>query len=185
MTRVTLPSRPMRMKALGAKLAAAAAADGSVGNTTLSSSPPPAAALAARNVRRESLPGGMAREVQRSMNMAASLTVGAGGLRRLLDGVANPHIGAAATDVAGHGVVDVGVGRLRLVDQERRRRHDLAGLAVAALHDLEIEPCLLDLAAFRRLADRLDRRDRGGPDAVDRRDAGARGGAVDMHGAGT
>src|SRR5689334_13337058 len=100
MTRATLPSRPIRMNALGANSAsAAAAAAGSLGSATLSSSPPPAAALAARNVRRERLRGGMAREVKRSTNMGGPLAVGSGGLRRLLDGLTDPHVGAAAADI--------------------------------------------------------------------------------------
>jgi hypothetical protein len=54
MIRVTCPSRPMRTKALGAKVPASAAlASVSVGRWTLSSSPPPAAAPAAKNARRE------------------------------------------------------------------------------------------------------------------------------------
>src|SRR5437879_6293459 len=39
---------------------------------------------------------------------------------------------------------------------QRRGRHDLARLAVAALHDLEVQPCPLHLLAGRRLPDRLD-----------------------------
>jgi hypothetical protein len=39
--------------------------------------------------------------------------------------------------------VDVGVGRLRLLLEQSRRRHDLAGLAVAALRHIERQPCLL------------------------------------------
>src|SRR4051812_22980858 len=66
--------------------------------------------------------------------MAPSLRPAAGGLatgshvNRFADALA----GAAATDV-GHRLVDVLVGRVRLLLQQRRRRHDLAGLAVAAL----------------------------------------------------
>ena len=49
-------------------------------------------------------------------------------------------IGRAAADVAAHGVVDVGVGRLRVLLEQRRRRHDLAGLAIAALRHLQLDP---------------------------------------------
>src|SRR5689334_7767388 len=52
-------------------------------------------------------------------------------------------IGAAAADV-GHGVVDVLIGRFRLLLQERRRGHDLPRLAVTALRDVECRPGLLD-----------------------------------------
>src|SRR6266550_4530751 len=68
--------------------------------------------------------------------------------------------------------------------EERRSGHDLARLAVAALNDLAVEPGLLDLGARRCRADRLDRRDLGSADAVDRSNAGTGGDAVDMHGAG-
>src|SRR5262249_24554736 len=105
-------------------------------------------------------------------------------LRGLLDRFTNAHIGAAATDIAGHRRVDVGIGGRRVAREQRRRGHDLAGLAVAALHDLAIEPGLLDPGARRGRADRFDRRDRGAADAIDRSDAGADGDAVKMHGAG-
>jgi hypothetical protein len=48
------------------------------------------------------------------------------------------------------------------------------------LRDLAIEPSLLDFLPGRRLTDRLNRRDFGVPDAVDRRDAGTDGRALDM-----
>src|SRR6266404_4795269 len=51
-------------------------------------------------------------------------------------------IGAAAADV-GHRLVDVLVGRLRVLLQQRGRRHDLSRLAVAALRHVERRPCLL------------------------------------------
>src|SRR5499426_1574029 len=54
----------------------------------------------------------------------------------------DPLVGAATTDV-GHGVVDVLVGRLRLALEERRRGHDLPGLAVTALRHVELRPRLL------------------------------------------
>jgi len=41
----------------------------------------------------------------------------------------------AAADVAAERVVDVGVGRPGLLRQQRRRAHEHAGLAVAALRD--------------------------------------------------
>ena len=48
-------------------------------------------------------------------------------------------VGAAAADV-GHQRVDVAVGRLRLLLQQRHRRHDLPGLAVAALRHVVLDP---------------------------------------------
>src|SRR5215831_1255448 len=99
----------------------------------------------------------------------------------MLNCFANADIGPAATDVAEHGVVDVGVGRMRVAGKECRGRHDLARLAIAALHYFAVEPRLLNLSAGRRCADRLDRRDFGGADALDRGDTRAGGSAVDMY----
>src|SRR5262249_53003343 len=104
-------------------------------------------------------------------------------LRGLLDRFANAQIGPATTDVAGHRAVDVGIGRTRGAGEQRRRRHDLARLAVATLHDLAVEPRLLDLGAHRCRADRLDGSDIGRSDAVERSNAGTDGGAVLMHSA--
>src|SRR5258705_12967706 len=73
---------------------------------------------------------------------------------------------------------------MRVARKQRRSGHDLAGLAVPALHDLSVDPGLLDPGARGCRADRLDRRDRGGADAVDRGDTGTHCNAVDMHGAG-
>src|SRR5882757_2323600 len=169
MVRTTCPSPSMRMKALGAKPSAAWASPFANGRPRLSIRPPPVAAPACKKVRRE------------RAFMSASLPAR---LRGLLDRFANADIGAAAANVAGHRVVDIGIGRTWVARDERRSRHDLAGLAVAALHDLPVEPGLLDLGARRRRADRLDRRDRGGADALDWGDTGPDGGAVHMHRAG-
>src|SRR5213075_1533087 len=48
--------------------------------------------------------------------------------------------GSAAANVAGHRIVDVGVARLRLGGEQRARRHDLTGLAVAALRHVQRKP---------------------------------------------
>src|SRR5437899_3425628 len=63
-------------------------------------------------------------------------------LRRGVNGLAHLLERAAAADV-GDPRVDVGIGRLRLVLQERRHRHDHPGLAVAALGHLVVDPRLL------------------------------------------
>src|SRR5262249_39202827 len=57
-------------------------------------------------------------------------------------GGADALVGATATDI-GHRGVDVGVGRLRLLLEQRRRRHDLAGLAVAPFRHVDLQPRLL------------------------------------------
>src|ERR1700688_1909050 len=72
---------------------------------------------------------------------------------RLLYRFANTYVRAAPANVSRHGGADIrviGVGRRR---QERRRRHDLARLTVAALHNLEFEPCSLHSDADLSLAD--------------------------------
>src|SRR2546425_12733271 len=74
-------------------------------------------------------------------------------LFRSLDGLADAWIGSAAADVPGHRLVDVGVRGRGDLRQQRCRRHDLTGLAVAALPDLEVEPGVLDLLAHRRRAE--------------------------------
>src|ERR1700755_3497228 len=101
----------------------------------------------------------------------------------LFDRGPDPHIGAATADIAGHRHIDVRIARLRMRGKQRSGRHDLAGLAVAALHDVEIEPCLLDLAARGRVADRFDCRDLACADGCDRRYARAHRLAIEMDGA--
>ena len=61
-----------------------------------------------------------------------------------MDGFANLLVGAAAADVAAHGFIDVGIGGVRLFRQQRRSRHDLPGLAVAALRNVDFDPRLLN-----------------------------------------
>src|SRR5260370_17046332 len=51
-------------------------------------------------------------------------------------------IGAAPADI-GHRFVDVLVGRFRRSFEQRRRRHDLTGLAIAALRDVDRRPRFL------------------------------------------
>src|SRR3954463_11281941 len=104
--------------------------------------------------------------------------------RGLLNGSTDPLIGATSADIARHGGVDFVIRRLRRVLQQRRRRHDLAGLAVGARYQLLLQPRLLQGRALRRLADRLDRCDRTIADVVDRSLAGADRSSVEMHGAG-
>ena len=100
------------------------------------SRPPPAAAPATRNSRRDQV-------------MSGPLCADGRGSGGLPDGGADAGVGAAAADVARHGVVDVAVGGMRVGGEERRRGHDLARLAVAALHHVEVEPGLLDLLRRR------------------------------------
>ena len=114
--------------------------------------------------------------------------MGAGGRlmpvpRRALDGRADALIRAAPADVAGHRLVDLGVGRARLLGEERRRLHDLAGLAVAALRDVGRDPRALHRMALAG-AEALDRDDLASGERAHRRLARADGLAVHVHGAG-
>src|SRR5262245_27868047 len=87
-------------------------------------------------------------------------------LGRAMDRFPHAVIGAAAARVRDIRV-DVGVGRMRDLREQRERAHDHAGLAVAALRRVELLPRDLNrMAAVARDAlDRLDRfadRERGG-----------------------
>src|SRR5215470_10853135 len=93
-------------------------------------SPPPTRAELFRNSRREAL-----MEV-----IAASSRLGR--LRGGVDRRADPGVGAAATDV-GHRRIDVAIGGLRVLPQQRNCGHDLARLTISALRDFMIDPSLL------------------------------------------
>jgi hypothetical protein len=69
----------------------------------------------------------------------------------LFDCFTNTDVGPAATDVAGHRIVAIGIARLWVAGQQRGCRHDLAGLTIATLNDFEIEPRLFDLLTCWRL----------------------------------
>src|SRR5882762_9923110 len=99
---------------------------------------------------------------------------------RAVNGGPNTLIGATPADIAAHRGVDVGIAGLRRVGEQRRCRHDLAGLAIAALDDFELEPRLPQRLPYRRLADCLNRSDGLIADGVDPRDTRARRHAVDM-----
>src|SRR5678815_555290 len=60
--------------------------------------------------------------------------------RRGVNRFADARIGAAPADVAVHRGINVGVGRVRLLLEQRRGRHQLAGLTVAALRDVVLDP---------------------------------------------
>ena len=60
--------------------------------------------------------------------------------RRRVHRPANRLIGSAAAQVAVHGFVDIGVGGIRSLGEQRRRGHDLTGLAVAALRHVLFDP---------------------------------------------
>src|SRR6516165_12112675 len=114
--------------------------------------------------------------------MARSLRLRA--RRRLLDGGSDAHVSAATADVSGHRSVDVGIVGVWRRSKQRGRRHDLPGLAVAALNDFEIEPGLLHLGARRGRADAFDGGDGAVLQCAYRKNAGTHRLAIDMHGAG-
>src|ERR1051325_10241952 len=59
----------------------------------------------------------------------------------------------AAADAIAHRLVDIGVAGVRGLSQQRRRGHDLPGLAVAALRHVLFDPRTLDgMRALRREA---------------------------------
>src|SRR5712691_2089912 len=92
-------------------------------------------------------------------------------VRRVLDSLADSHISAATTDVPRHRGIDIAIGRVGPGGEQCRRGHDLAGLAIAALRHLELDPGLLDLSADRCGTDGLDRGDALAGRGSDRRDA--------------
>jgi hypothetical protein len=69
---------------------------------------------------------------------------------------ADADVAAAAADVASHGGIDVSVAGVGILGQQSRGGHDLAGLAVAALHDLKFAPGVLDALAGRGIANCFD-----------------------------
>ena len=101
-----------------------------------------------------------------------------------MDGLADAQVRAAAAEVAGHGGVDVGVGRVGLLGEERGGGHDLAGLAVAALGDADFGPGDLDGVRCSLGAEAFDGGDALADGGGDGRDAGADGFAVEVDGAG-
>src|SRR6202007_1484731 len=103
--------------------------------------------------------------------------------RGRMDGGADPWIRGAAADVAAHGFVNVGCAGLLILRQQRCRRHDLAGLAIAALRNLQADPGRLHrLRGFA--VDAFDGGDVLALDGREWRHARARRNPFDVNGAG-
>src|SRR5436190_12303003 len=68
-------------------------------------------------------------------------------------------VGAAAADVAAHALAHIGVARSARLVEERHRRHDLAGRAVAALEAVVIDERLLYRMQTIAVGETFDRRD--------------------------
>src|SRR2546430_2221125 len=170
------PSRPVRTKALGvngglATLWAASTAPIEGPVVKPMRRPPPTAALTLRKRRRErSTPSLSTRSTIRLPVMSGPLLVARGNLRSARNSLSDAHIGAAATDVPRHRGVDVGIARLRLGGQQRRCGHDLAGLAIAALRHVQLDPGLLNLFARGCSTNGLNGRDALAGRGRDRRD---------------
>jgi hypothetical protein len=96
---------------------------------------------------------------------------------------AHARVGAAAAQI-GHRSVDLGIARFRVGRQQRRRGHQHAALAIAALRHLLREPGALQRMRRARAAQRLDRAHRLVGRRGQRRHARTHRRAVDMHGAG-
>src|SRR5260221_3932231 len=106
--------------------------------------------------------------------MAASSHVRGG-----VDCLAHLLEGAAATDI-GDGFVDVLVGRLRLLLEKRRHRHDHSGLAISALRNVVVDPGLLDVVQRAVGGQPFDRGDLFAAGFADQYAAGAHRNAIDM-----
>src|SRR5271166_3634636 len=153
----------------------ASASAGRCGNTLTASTRPVVERMPFRTPRRLtfSMPDGASSRMCLVMSRS----------RSLLDGGANALIGPAAANVAVHSAVDVGVGGMRRLFQQRRGLHDLAGLTIAALRHVERAPSLLKRMISRGV-EAFDGGDRLAAGVADRRDAGSPGLAVDMDRAG-
>src|SRR5436309_8262168 len=65
----------------------------------------------------------------------------------------NSEVCSASADIAAHRIINILVGRLRLAGQQRGGRHELPGLAVAALRHIHFHPRLLQrMRSIRRKA---------------------------------
>src|SRR5271168_3130420 len=152
MTSVICPASSMRIKALGANLPSVESG-GCIGSLTArtgrwKANRKPPASVPVKRLRRETSENLAAMVMARSLRLRAR--------RRLLDGGADAHIGAATADVSRHRRIDIGIVGVWCRGKQRGRRHDLPGLAIAALNDFEIEPGLLHPGAHGRRLDAFD-----------------------------
>src|SRR6185437_7628724 len=119
-----------------------------------------------------------------SVGMTCLFMASPSGVRGGVDRLANLLEGSATADI-GDGLVDVPVGRLRLVLEKRCNGHDHAALAIAALRNVVGHPGLLHFMKRGIVAgEALDRDDLLAGGFADRDAAGAHRDPVDMNGAG-
>src|SRR5579884_3333873 len=64
-------------------------------------------------------------------------------ISRAMNGFADSVIGTATANIAAHDSVDLRIGRMRVVGKQNRGRHDLPGLAIATLRNLNRDPGVL------------------------------------------
>jgi len=84
------------------------------------------------------------RQDRRTPNWLSGLGLAGRRARGAMNGFANALIGATAADVAGHEIVDIGIGGIGLFGEQCDGGHDLAGLAVPALRDVFGDPGFLN-----------------------------------------
>src|SRR5439155_9083063 len=120
----------------------------------------------------------------RSLRMDVLVATALLACRHLGDGGPDAEVRPAPAEVPAHRLVDVGVGRVRVLVEQGHGLHDLAGLAVTALGHVVVDPGLLDGVQLVTLGQALDRRDVLALDRAHGRDAHAVGHTVDVAGAG-
>src|SRR6516225_6137693 len=173
MRMTTLSSGLITAQALTSGVASAASAGSSEKPTVR---PAPAAAVPMTNARRSSFG-------ESNFGICVMTAPPLRVLGRRMDGGADTLVGSAAANI-GHCRVNIGIGRLRVLLEQRSRGHHHAALAIAALRHVEVEPGLLHRMQFAVLGQSLDGGDLLGADGSNRHLARARGDAVDVHGAG-
>lgn len=64
------------------------------------------------------------------------------GSRCTVNRFANADVGSTAAEIPVHGLIDVLIGGVRVLGEQRDGRHNLTGLAIAALRDIHFDPRL-------------------------------------------
>src|ERR1700735_1334331 len=140
---VTLPSGVSvnQIDGVNPDMAPAAVPLPSTGRPMLKKVPAAVAAERTRNSRRVAADGV-------NLSMTRSIIHDLGGT---LHGTDDARVGGAATEIAGHAVHDLLLGRVRVLRKQRGGLHDLAGLAIAALGHLVLDPRLLHRVGVGRV----------------------------------
>src|ERR1700745_126357 len=188
MLTVIRPSRPIEYQMVGSNRSPAVGLrPASNGNSAAASaeraypSTMPASIVAIRKLRRESASpsGPHVHGVREKLSTRSSSYARCG----KLDGAADADVGHTPTQVACHHRIDVLVSWIWIILEQGSRLHDLAGLAVTALRNLQIDPCGLQRMAPIGI-ESFDGRDFGAGDCAHRGDARPGRATFDMDGAG-